>query len=61
MAMTTVGSWFGGEDLVERGAVFAVPVADQEPESAGAFVEFRDEVAGLLGDPGVVRVGGDLE
>jgi hypothetical protein len=51
----------GREDLVERCAVLAVPVADQEPEPAGTLAEVHGKVAGLLDDPGVVRVGGDPE
>jgi hypothetical protein len=39
------GDGLGGEDLVERGGVSAVSVADQEPEAAGPFVEVHDEVA----------------
>ena len=48
-----------GEHGVERGGEFAVPVADQEPEPIGAFVEVDEQVAGLLGDPGSGGVGGD--
>jgi hypothetical protein len=46
----------GAEDLVEAGHELRVAVADQEPrvvERAGDA-----EVAGLLGDPAAVRVGG---
>jgi hypothetical protein len=46
---------------VERAAVFAVPIADQEPEPAGLFVEFHDEVTGLLDHPSTVRMRGDAE
>jgi hypothetical protein len=48
-----------GEDRVERGGEFAVPIADQEPEPVGSVVEFDEQVAGLLGDPGAGGVGGD--
>jgi hypothetical protein len=40
------GDALGSEDLIERGAVLAVPVAGQEPGSAGTVVaEVHDEVA----------------
>ena len=48
-----------GEDGVEGRGELAVPVADQEPESVGAIAEVHEQVAGLLGDPGPGRVGGD--
>jgi len=48
-----------GEDRVEGGGELAVPVADQELESVGAFAEVDEQVAGLLGDPGPGGVGGD--
>nr|WP_223840480.1 hypothetical protein [Saccharopolyspora pogona] len=38
----------GGEDGVERGRVFGVAVADEEPEGCGAFAEVGEEVAGGL-------------
>ena len=44
---------------VERGGELAVPVADQEPEPVGSVAEIHEEVAGLLGDPGPGRMGGD--
>ena len=47
------------EDGVERGGELAVPVADQEPELVGAVAEVHEQVAGLLGDPGLGGVGGD--
>ena len=47
------------EDGVERGGELAVPVADQEPELVGAVAEVLEQVAGLLGDPGLGGVGGD--
>ena len=48
-----------GEDGVEGGGELGVAVADQEPEPVGAVVEVHEQVAGLLGDPGAGRVGGD--
>jgi hypothetical protein len=50
-----------GEDIVEGRGELAVPVADQEPEPAGAVVEIDQQVAGLLGGPGPDRVRGDAE
>ena len=38
---------------------FVVPVADQEQELVGAFAEVHQEVAGLLGHPGLGGMGGD--
>src|SRR3954463_6189717 len=49
-----------GEHGVECGGEFAIPVADQEPEPVGPVAEVHQQVAGLLGDPGPGRVGGDL-
>jgi hypothetical protein len=52
----------GGEDVVVgRGGVLAVAAADQQPEPAGLFGRADDGVAGLLGEPGAVGVGGDAE
>ena len=48
-----------GEDRVEGGSELAVPVADQEPEPVGALAEIHQQVAGLLGHPGIGWVGGD--
>ncbi|HEX5299373.1 MAG TPA: hypothetical protein VFW50_20500 [Streptosporangiaceae bacterium] len=42
-----------GEDVVNCRGELAVPVADQELEPAGALAEVRQEVAGLLGSPGL--------
>jgi len=49
----------GGKDSVERGGELAVPVADQEPEPVGAIAEIHQQVAGLLGHPGIGWMGGD--
>ena len=51
----------GGEDSVERGGELGVAIADKEPETAGGVVEVHEQVAGLLGQPGAGRVGGDPE
>ena len=48
-----------GEHVVEGGGELAVPIADQEPELLGAVAEVHQQVAGLLGDPGVGGLGGD--
>jgi hypothetical protein len=37
------------------------PVPDEEFELVGSFVEVREQVAGLLGGPRPVWVGGDAE
>jgi hypothetical protein len=39
-------------DIIEGLGELAVSVADQEPDGGGFLIERRDEVAGLLGDPG---------
>jgi hypothetical protein len=55
----------GGECSVEGGSelgvAVAVAVADEDPESAFGVVEVHEQVAGLLGQPGAGRVGGDSE
>ena len=48
-----------GEDRVERGGEFAVPVADQEPVPVGAVAEVHEQVPSLLGDPGPGGMSGD--
>jgi hypothetical protein len=55
------GDAVGGEDLIERGRVLVVTIADQEPKHAGPLVEVHDEVTGLLNHPNTVRVRGDAE
>ena len=47
-----------GEHGVEGGGELSGPIADQEPEVGRAGAEVGDEVAGLLGGPGAVGVGG---
>ena len=51
----------GGEDGVEGGGELAVAVADEEPEAAVGVVEVYQQIAGVLGEPGAGRVGGDAE
>jgi hypothetical protein len=43
-----------GEDVIECRGELAVPVTDQEPESAGALAEVHEKAAGLLHGPGSV-------
>jgi hypothetical protein len=50
-----------GEDRVEGIGELPGPVADQEPEVGGAVAEVHYEVAGLLGGPPAVGMGGDPE
>jgi hypothetical protein len=50
-----------GEYLVEAGGELGVPVADEEAEWPFGLLEVGGEVAGHLGHPGGVRVGGDSE
>jgi hypothetical protein len=63
-----LGAWIGrmddfradcAPDIIERPGGLAVTVADQEPNGSGFVVERGEQVAGLLGDPGAGRVGGD--
>ena len=51
----------GGEDGVERGGELGVAIADKEPDAAHGVVEIHQQVAGLLGQPGAGRVGGDTQ
>ena len=51
----------GGDHGVEGGGELAVAVADQEPEAPVGVVEVHEQVAGLLGQPGSGRVGGDAQ
>jgi hypothetical protein len=48
----------GADHVVEAGRGLRVPVADQEPHPGALFAEHHQQVAGLLGDPGAVGVGG---
>jgi hypothetical protein len=50
-----------GEHGVEGGGELAVAVADEESEVPVGVVEVHEQVAGLLGEPGCGRVGGDAE
>jgi hypothetical protein len=51
----------GGEHGVEGGGELGVAVPDEEPEAPAGVVEVHEQVAGLLGQPGAGRVGGDAE
>jgi hypothetical protein len=50
-----------GQHRVERCRELSSPVADEEPEPGGVVAEVHDEVAGLLGGPGAVRVSGHAQ
>src|ERR1035441_8699681 len=50
-----------GEHRVRTGGELGVPVADEEPESPTCLFDIRDEVAGDLGNPWAIRVGGRTE
>jgi hypothetical protein len=50
-----------GEGRVEGAGEFGVAVPDQEAEGADPVAEIHDQVAGLLGGPCTVRVGGHAE
>jgi len=39
----------------------SVAVPDEEAERSGPVAEVHDQVAGLLGGPSAIRVGGDAE
>jgi hypothetical protein len=46
------------EDLIEAAGELRVSIAEQEPHPTPWFAEHQQQVAGLLGDPGAVGVGG---
>jgi hypothetical protein len=48
-------------NTVSNAAVNLASRPDEESEAAPGVVEIHDEVAGLLGQPGAGRVGGDAE
>jgi hypothetical protein len=48
-------------DRVERRRELTGPVADEEPEPADVFAEVRQQVAGLLGGSGPVRMPGHTQ
>src|ERR1039458_2096139 len=50
-----------GEHRVRTGGELGVPVADEEPESPTCLFDIREEVAGDLGNPWAIRVGGGTE
>ena len=51
----------GCEHRGEGGGELEVPIAKQELDRLGALVEIHEQVPDLLGDPGVVRMGGHAE
>jgi hypothetical protein len=50
-----------GEDRVEGSGELRVPIAEQEPDRGDLLVEIHEQVAGHLGDPGIVGMIGDAE
>ncbi len=49
---------FSAEDVVEAAAEFRVAVAQQQSDRPSPLAQSQQQVAGLLGDPPAVRVGG---
>ncbi|WP_425570657.1 SRPBCC family protein [Nonomuraea rosea] len=49
------------EHLIEAAGELRVPIAYQKPERAGPVLQVGEEIAGLLGNPCAVRVGGHAE
>jgi hypothetical protein len=49
----------GAEDLVKIVRELAVAITNQEPRADALVAEFHEQVAGLLGHPAAVGVGGD--
>jgi hypothetical protein len=49
---------FRAEHVVEAAGELRVPVTEQEAHSSPSLLQHQQPVAGLLGDPGAVRVGG---
>ncbi len=50
---------FRGEDLVEAAREFTIAVMNEEAQgSLGAVIQLPDALAGLLRDPGTIRMGG---
>jgi hypothetical protein len=47
-----------GEQVVEASTELRVPVAEQEAHLSSPLTQHQQQVAGLLGDPGTVRMGG---
>ena len=50
-----------GEDGVEGGSEFGVPIADEKPEPAACVIQIHREVAGQLGEPCPGWMGGQTE
>jgi hypothetical protein len=68
----TVGSWrprrdlgylhaLASEDLIERTSELGVAVPDEEAEGADPVSQVHEQVAGLLGSPCAVRMGGHTQ
>ena len=54
----TISAPLGAEDVVEAAAELRVAVTQQEAHASTPLLQSQQEVAGLLGDPGVIWVGG---
>jgi hypothetical protein len=48
----------GAEQLIEAAAELGVPVAQEEAQASSPLAQCQQEVAGLLGDSGAIRIGG---
>jgi hypothetical protein len=48
----------GAEQIIEGAGELRVPVAQREAQPPSSFAKHQQEVAGLLGDPGAIWVGG---
>ncbi len=46
------------EHVIEPAAELRVPIADEEAHPPSLFSQHQQQVSGLLGDPGAIRVGG---
>ena len=49
------------QDRIEHSGELGVAVTDEEPAASSGVIEVHDEGAGLLGQPGAGRMGGDAE
>ena len=50
---------FASEDGIERSSEFAIVVVDQDTQGRFPVIELPNQLPGLLGDPDLVRIGGD--
>jgi hypothetical protein len=56
--VTNISVPSGADHVVEPAAELRVTMANKETHPASSFLEDKQQVAGLLGDPGAVGVGG---